>query len=82
MFSDILTKERSIGETKDARNLLNRLAGRTEIISYISKGILGYPVDGGLARMTLADDGEILRGDTELLSKILYRVMLDFALLQ
>lgn len=82
MFSDILAKERSVGETENTRNLLYRLARRSQIISNIRKGVLSYPVNGSLAGMPLAHDGQIFWGDAQLLGKILYRLMLDLALLQ
>lgn len=82
MFSDILAKERSVGETENTRNLLYRLARRSQIISNIRKSVLSYPVDGSLAGMALAHDGQIFWGDAQLLGKILYRLMLDLALLQ
>ena len=82
MFSDILSKERSVGETENTRNLLYRLARRSQIISNIRKGVLSYPVNGSLAGMPLAHDGQIFWGDAQLLGKILHRLMLDLALLQ
>ena len=82
MLPDILSEERSVGEAQNARNFLNRLRGRTEIIGDVSKGIFRNPFYRRLTRMALADDGEILGRNAQLLGKIFYRLVLDFALLQ
>ena len=82
MLPDILSEERSVGEAQNARNFLNRLRGRTEIIGDVGKGIFRNPFYRRLTRMALADNGEILGRNAQLLGKIFYRLVLDFALLQ
>ena len=82
MLSHILAKERSVGETENARNLLDGLRGGTEEISDVGKRIFRNPLYRRLARMALADDGEILRSDAELAGEILHRLMLHLRLLQ
>ena len=82
VLTHVLAKEGGVAEAQDARNLLDRLGGGTEIIGNVTERIFRNPLDGGLAGMTLADDGEILGGDAETLGKILHWLMLDLTVLQ
>ena len=82
MLPHILAKERCVGETENARNLLDGLRSGTEEISDVGKRIFRNPLYRRLARMALADDGEILRSDAELAGEILHRLMLHLRLLQ
>ena len=81
MFPHILAKEGSIGEAEDGGNLLDRPIGGTKIISDVRKRVLRDPLYRRLLAMALADDGEILRSDTQLLGEVLHRTMLHLVLL-
>ena len=78
----IFSEERGVGEAQDARNLLDRHGGRTKVVRNIGKRIFRNPLYRRLARMALADDGEILGRNTKLLGKVFHRTVLDFLLLQ
>ena len=63
VLTDVLAEEGGVGETKLVANLLDAEVCLHQIIPYVLYDMLGNPFVGGLARVFLADGGEVFGRD-------------------
>lgn len=82
VFFDILAKETGVGKVEFVCYLLHTKFGVEKIVCYIGKKIFGDPLIGSLARVLLADDGEVLGGDAQFGGKVLQRLVLLLGVLK
>ena len=70
MLLHIASEERGIGESQECTDLLDAQVGLHEVIPDVLEHIFTYPLVGRLARVVLADGGEIFGRDAQLVGII------------
>ena len=61
MLLDVFAEERGVGEAEEVSHLLDRVVGGAQIIVHVGQRVFLDLLQGRLARMLFADDGEIFR---------------------
>ena len=66
MLFYVFAEKRGVWEAETVADLLHAEVGLAEVVAYVLHDVFGNPLIGRLARLFLADNGQILGRNTEL----------------